>query len=103
MIADVPAVATVKPGDSFRVESKEWFDGTIVNSDDANDVRDVDLIESPASERVGNAIEIADHVGGGIGVAIDADRARVFVLPATDVEDHDSAMTSSSTPRAKSA
>ena len=40
---DFPAVATVKPGDSFRVESKEWFDGTIVNTDDANDVRDCDL------------------------------------------------------------
>jgi formamidase len=40
---DIPAVATVKPGDSFRVESKEWFDGAIVNTDDANDVRDCDL------------------------------------------------------------
>jgi formamidase len=40
---DIPAVATVKSGDTFRVESKEWFDGTIVNSDDANDVRDCDL------------------------------------------------------------
>jgi len=40
---DIPAVATVKSGDSFRVESKEWFDGTIVNTDDANDIRDCDL------------------------------------------------------------
>src|ERR1700709_160454 len=40
---DIPAVATVKPGDSFRVESREWFDGTIVNTDDANDIRDCDL------------------------------------------------------------
>jgi formamidase len=39
---DIPAVATVKPGDTFRVESKEWFDGTIVDSDDADDVRDCD-------------------------------------------------------------
>ena len=35
-------MATVKPGDTFRVESKEWFDGTIVDSDDADDVRDCD-------------------------------------------------------------
>jgi len=40
---DIPAVATVKSGDVFRVESKEWFDGTIVNTDDANDIRDCDL------------------------------------------------------------
>lgn len=40
---DVPAAVTVKPGDEFRIESKEWTDGQIGNNDSANDVRDVDL------------------------------------------------------------
>ncbi|MHC3003892.1 formamidase [Gordonia metallireducens] len=40
---EIPPVATVRSGQSFRVESKEWFDGTILNSDDADDIRDCDL------------------------------------------------------------
>lgn len=40
---DIPAVASVKPGDVFRVECKDWTDGQIQNSDSANDVRDVRL------------------------------------------------------------
>ena len=40
---DIPAAATVKPGQTFRVECKEWTDGQIGNNDSANDVRDVDL------------------------------------------------------------
>ncbi|EHR61497.1 formamidase [Saccharomonospora cyanea] len=40
---DVPAAVTVRPGDEFRVECREWFDGTIYNDDSANDVRDCDL------------------------------------------------------------
>jgi formamidase len=40
---DNPAAASVSPGSEFRVECREWTDSQIVNSDDANDVRDVDL------------------------------------------------------------
>lgn len=40
---DVPPVTVVRPGDEFRVECREWFDGTIGNNDSADDIRDVDL------------------------------------------------------------
>jgi formamidase len=40
---DVPPVATVRPGSEFRLESREWFDGTVHNDDSANDIRDLDL------------------------------------------------------------
>lgn len=35
---EVPPVETVKPGDSFRVDSREWFDGAIKNDDSADDI-----------------------------------------------------------------
>ncbi|AFR05840.1 formamidase [Nocardiopsis alba] len=40
---EVPAAATVRPGQEFRVESREWTDGQIGDNDSADDVRDVDL------------------------------------------------------------
>src|SRR5690606_38058084 len=40
---DIPPAATVRPGDEFRMECREWTDGQIRNDDSANDVRDVDL------------------------------------------------------------
>lgn len=40
---DVPAVTTVKPGDTFRVDCREWFDGAIHNDDSADDIRDAPL------------------------------------------------------------
>jgi formamidase len=40
---DVPPVATVKPGTEFRLECREWFDGTVGNNDSAEDVRNVDI------------------------------------------------------------
>jgi formamidase len=40
---DIPPVATVKPGDSFRVHCREWFDGAIRNDDSAADIRDAPL------------------------------------------------------------
>lgn len=40
---DIPAVVSVKPGDVFRIECKDWTDGQIHNDDSANDVRDVRL------------------------------------------------------------
>ncbi|SDL31434.1 formamidase [Nonomuraea jiangxiensis] len=40
---EIPPVARVKPGDSFRVHCREWFDGAIRNDDSAEDVRDAPL------------------------------------------------------------
>lgn len=40
---DIPSVATVKPGDTFRVECMDWTGGQIHNNDTANDVQTVDL------------------------------------------------------------
>jgi len=37
---DIPPVASVKPGDSFRVDCREWFDGAMRNDDSAEDIRD---------------------------------------------------------------
>jgi formamidase len=40
---DVPVATMVRPGQSIRVECREWTDAQIGNNDSANDVRDVDL------------------------------------------------------------
>jgi len=40
---DIPAVVSVKPGDVFRMECKDWTDGQIKNDDDATDIKDVKL------------------------------------------------------------
>ena len=40
---EIPPVATVKPGDSFRVDCREWFDGAIVNDDSADDILNAPL------------------------------------------------------------
>jgi formamidase len=42
---DIPMVATVKPGDDFKIECVDWTGGQIKNNDDASDVRDVDLTQ----------------------------------------------------------
>ncbi|MHA6628786.1 formamidase [Pseudonocardia sichuanensis] len=52
---DIPPAVMVKPGDTFRIECKEWTDGQIGNNDSANDVRDVDL-------------DVAHMLSGPIGV-----------------------------------
>ena len=36
---DIPPVVSVKPGDVFRADCREWFDGAINNDDSADDVR----------------------------------------------------------------
>ena len=36
-------VATVEPGDEFRVECIDWTGGQISNDDDATDIKVVDL------------------------------------------------------------
>ncbi|AFN62472.1 Probable acetamidase/formamidase [Mycobacteroides abscessus] len=40
---DIPPAAVVKPGTSFRVHCREWFDGAIHNDDSADDIRDAPL------------------------------------------------------------
>lgn len=40
---DIPAAVTVKPGDIFRVDCREWFDGFIKNDDSADDIRDAPM------------------------------------------------------------
>lgn len=42
---EIPPVATVKPGDVFRVECVDWTGGQIGDNDSANDIRDVDLAQ----------------------------------------------------------
>ena len=38
-----PGAVTVKPGDVFRADCREWFDGAIKNDDSADDVRNAPL------------------------------------------------------------
>ena len=40
---DIPPVASVKPGDEFRIETLDWTGGQIRNDDNASDIRDCDL------------------------------------------------------------
>src|SRR3954465_15921081 len=40
---DIPPVVSVKPGDVFRIECKDWTDGQIKNHDDPSDIKDVKL------------------------------------------------------------
>ena len=40
---DIPPVASVKPGDVFRIECKDWTDGQIKYNADPADIRDVKL------------------------------------------------------------
>lgn len=40
---DIPAIATVSPGEIFRVECLDWTGGQIKDTDDASDVQHVDL------------------------------------------------------------
>jgi formamidase len=41
---EIPPVATVRVGDSFRVHCREWFDGAIVNDDSAEDILNAPLL-----------------------------------------------------------
>ena len=40
---DIPPVATIDPGGSYRIECKEWTDEQIHNSDSPKDVAEVNL------------------------------------------------------------
>ena len=59
---DIPAQVHVKPGDSFRVDCREWFDGAIHNDDSADDVlnapREIVRI-APTLIREGDHVRVA--------------------------------------------
>ena len=40
---DIPCVATVTPNQTFKVECIDWTGGQILNNDDADDIKNVDL------------------------------------------------------------
>jgi formamidase len=40
---DIPALVSVKPGETFRVETIDWTGGQIKDNDCANDMRDIEL------------------------------------------------------------
>jgi formamidase len=40
---DIPSVATVRPGERFRVECPDMLDWQIRNDDDASDIRDLEM------------------------------------------------------------
>src|SRR6201995_757876 len=40
---DIPAAVKIKPGEVFRADVREWFDGAIKNDDSADDVRNAPL------------------------------------------------------------
>lgn len=40
---DIPPVETIRPGDTVRVDCREWFDGAIGNDDSAEDIRQAPL------------------------------------------------------------
>ena len=40
---EIPMVAMVDPGDEFRVECVDWTGGQVANTDDASDIKYVDL------------------------------------------------------------
>ena len=46
----------------------------------------LELVERRVPERVGKAVQIADHIGAAGRVAVDANRAREFVDAAANVE-----------------
>ncbi|RRJ87819.1 acetamidase/formamidase family protein [Gulosibacter macacae] len=41
---EIPPVETVRPGDVFRVDCREWFDGAIRNDDSADDILNAPLL-----------------------------------------------------------
>ncbi|QEA38510.1 acetamidase/formamidase family protein [Pistricoccus aurantiacus] len=40
---DIPAAVQIRPGDTFRLDCREWFDGAIRNDDSADDIRDAPM------------------------------------------------------------
>jgi formamidase len=40
---DIPPAATIAPGSSYRIECKDWTDEQVKNTDDADDIRDINL------------------------------------------------------------
>src|SRR5436190_22798332 len=52
-----------------------------------NDMHCADRIEAAIRKRVGQMIEVAQHIRTSSRDAVNADRAGIFIYPATDVED----------------
>src|SRR5581483_2978509 len=52
---DIPTVASVKPGDEFRIECFDWTGGQIRNDDSANDIRDCYL---PPCHHLSGPVEV---------------------------------------------
>eukprot|EP00953_Heterococcus_sp_UTEX-ZZ885_P004647 3002-Heterococcus_DN1.PRE.4 len=42
---DIPSVATVEPGEVFKVECLDWTGGQVGNNDSADDIHNVDLTQ----------------------------------------------------------
>src|SRR5208282_5808622 len=51
-----------------------------------DDVHGAQGLEGTVAERVGEPVQVAQNVGAATGIAIDADRARIFVDATADVE-----------------
>ena len=50
-------------------------------------VHGAQVVEGVIAKRIGEAVEVAQNVGVGARIAIDAERTRIFVDAAADVED----------------
>ncbi len=68
---DIPMIAEVKPGESFRVECFDWTGGQINNDDSANDIRDVNLAP-------------CHHLSGPVGVT-GAEPGDIIVVDILDI------------------
>jgi formamidase len=40
---DIPPAATIRPGSTYRIECKDWTDDQVRNTDDADDIRDMNI------------------------------------------------------------
>ena len=72
---DIPPAVTVRPGQSIRVECREWTDAQIGNNDSANDVRDVDLnrahmLSGPIAVEGAEMDAVLRFAERGLGVAV---------------------------------
>lgn len=68
---DIPMVAQVKPGESFRVECFDFTGGQIRNDDSANDIRDANLLP-------------CHHLSGPVGVT-GAEPGDILVVDILDI------------------
>jgi hypothetical protein len=69
-----------------REQPMELFDGANDVGDMFNDVDGSDFLNGLIAQRPWEAVEIGDHIGAGVCVAIQANGARIFINAAADVE-----------------